>query len=68
VSNRETTTTINPIVDGKQWHLFEAEYTNVDGRFGLRFHALSMEHAAAIVEEIKETLTLTGQVTGEVKA
>jgi hypothetical protein len=62
------TTPIHCTVNGRQWHLFTADYKNDDGTFSLQFHALSMEHAAAVVEEIKETLTLKGQVIGSEKA
>lgn len=62
MNKREITTPIHCIVHGRRWHLFSAEYKNDDGTFTLNFHALSMEHAAAVVEEIKETLTLKGQL------
>jgi hypothetical protein len=62
INDKTIVTPIRVTVEGRAWRLFMAEYTNPDGKFSLTFHALSSEHAAAIVEEIKESLKLTGEV------
>jgi hypothetical protein len=54
-------------VKGQRWHLYGAEFTGADGAFGLHFYAISPEHAAMVVEDIKATLTLTGKFEGAVQ-
>lgn len=54
-------------VNGRTWSLYAAEYAGADGTFGLHFYAISMEHAAIVVEDIKTTLKLTGKYEGTVR-
>lgn len=68
MNEKTVTTEIHPVVNGVRWHLFTAGYETADGHFSLHFHAVSLEHAAAVVEEIKATLTLKGQLIGTEKA
>jgi hypothetical protein len=68
MNDKVITTPIHCTVNGRQWHLFSAEYKADQGTYTLHFHAISMEHAAAVVEDIKATLTLRGELIGEVKA
>lgn len=56
------------VVDGRTWRLFGVDYTTADGEFATYVYALSFEHAAAIVEELKQTARLGGQLEGWVKA
>ena len=62
------TTPIRCTVGGREWHLFTADYQADNSTYSLQFHAISMEHAAALVEDIRATLTLRGQLIGEQKA
>lgn len=58
---------LTTVVDGRKWNLFEVEFSTADGEFGTYIYALSFEHAAAIVEELKQTARLGGQLEGHVK-
>ncbi len=51
-------------VDGRDWHLFDIEYQTADGRFSFYIYALSHEHAAMMLDELKQTARVTGQVMG----
>lgn len=51
-------------VNGRTWLLYSLDYKTADGSFGTYFYAISDEHAAAIVQEIRETATLGGQIVG----
>lgn len=48
---------------GKDWHLFLASFGGAEGRFGIHFYAISMEHAAMVIEDIKASLKLDGRVS-----
>ncbi len=47
---------------GRDWHLYDIQYDTADGKFSFSIYALSMEHAAAMVEEIKTTARLVGRI------
>lgn len=49
-------------VDGREWLLYSVDFKTADGEFSTYIYALSFEHAAAIVEELRETARLGGQV------
>lgn len=51
-------------VDGRVWNLFDVEYQTADGKFGFYIYAINFEHASHIVEELKQTAKLSGQVLG----
>jgi hypothetical protein len=51
-------------VNGRTWLLFKADFITPDGEFSFYFYAISTEHAAAILADIKETATLGGQIQG----
>lgn len=55
-------------VDGRKWNLYSADYTTPDGRFSIYFYAISVEHAVAILADIKETAVLSGQVIDVIDA
>jgi hypothetical protein len=55
-------------VDGREWKLFNVDYNTPDGAFSFKIYAISFEHAAAIVEEIKETAKLGGMLDSWVAA
>jgi hypothetical protein len=59
---------LTTVVNGRTWRLFGVDFTTADGEFGTYIYALSFEHAAAIVEELKQTARLGGQLEGHVKA
>lgn len=54
-------------VKGQPWSLYMAEFTGAEGTFEIHFYAVSMEHAAIVVEDIKGSLKLVGRFVGSVK-
>lgn len=50
-------------VNGRDWHQFTCEYTTPDGKFGFEIYALSAEHASYMLQDLKETAVLLGQVS-----
>jgi hypothetical protein len=40
-------------VDGRTWRLFPCSFDTADGKFGFTLYALSLEHAAAMLAELK---------------
>lgn len=54
-------------VNGRTWRLFDVEWTGADGHFSFYIYAISAEHAGHIVDEIKETAKLGGEIVGHVK-
>lgn len=59
---------LTTVVDGRTWRLFDVLYTTADGEFSTYIYALSFEHAALLVEELRQTARLGGQIEGWVKA
>jgi hypothetical protein len=55
---------ISTVVSGKTWHLFGVSFDTAEGEFGTYIYALSFEHASYIVEELKQTARLSGQLEG----
>ncbi len=49
-------------VNGKEWYLFSVDYDTADGKFTTYIYALSLEHAFMLVEEMKQTARVGGQV------
>lgn len=49
-------------VNGRVWNLFTFDYETPDGQFCGYLHAVSHEHAAALLADMKETAELKGQV------
>jgi hypothetical protein len=47
-------------VDGRTWRLFPCSFDTADGKFGFTLYALSLEHAAAMLAELKATAVLDG--------
>lgn len=56
------------VVDGRVWKLYGVDYTTADGEFSTYIYAISFEHASAIVEELKQTARLGGEIQGFVAA
>lgn len=50
------------VVDGRMWRTYTCSYDTADGRFAFEIMALSMEHAAAMLEELKATAKLDGEI------
>jgi hypothetical protein len=61
---QEVTLPLTTVVDGRTWHLFSVEFDTADGKFSTYIYALDSGHAGLIVEEMKQTLTLSGQLAG----
>ena len=53
---------LRTVVDGKTWHLYSYEYQSPDGVFRGFLHALSMEHAAALIGDMKDSAELSGKM------
>lgn len=49
-------------VNGRQWYLYSFSYQTKDGQFSGYLHAISAEHASYMLEEMKETAVLDGQI------
>ena len=53
---------ISCVAGGRKWLLFLFEYATPDGIFSGYLHAISAEHAAAMLADLKENAELKGQV------
>lgn len=53
-------------VDGRQWRTYTCSYETADGTFCFTIMAISMEHAAAMLAELKETARLDGELSEEI--
>ena len=53
---------LRTVVDGRIWHLYTYEYQTSGGVFVGYLHALSMEHAAALLCDMKDGAELTGKM------
>lgn len=51
---------LRTVVDGRTWHLYTYQYPTPDGVFVGYMHALSMEHAAALVLDLRAGAELVG--------
>ena len=49
-------------VKGRQWRLYTFDFTTPDGIFSSYFYAISDEHAAALLLDMKQTAELKGQM------
>jgi hypothetical protein len=49
-------------VSGHQWNLYGFSYKTPDGNFSGYLHATSPEHASYMLEELKATAVLDGQI------
>lgn len=52
------------IVDGREWRTYCCSYDTPDGTFGFNIMAISLDHALMMIEELKQT----ARVDGELKA
>ena len=48
--------------EGRIWCLYTFDFNTPDGTFSSYFYAVSDEHAAALLMDMKETATLSGQM------
>lgn len=46
------------VEQGRIWALFPVDFTTAEGTFSVYLYAINREHAAAILEELKETAVL----------
>lgn len=51
-------------VRGKTWHLYSFEWGGADGTFCGHFYAISDDHAALVLQDIKDTAKLNGRLYG----
>jgi len=61
---QKVTLPFDVVVAGRNWKLYTFEYKTADGTFSSYMYAISDEHAAAIIEEIKDTAVLLGKIEG----
>jgi hypothetical protein len=56
---------MDPFIDfkGRKWYPYQVEFKTPDGTFVFTIHALNFDHAHMVVEELKQTATLQGQIT-----
>ncbi|MDA8485114.1 hypothetical protein NNO07_18770 [Pseudomonas resinovorans] len=54
-------------VDGRNWHLFTFEYATPDGKFTGYLYAISPEHAAEMLMDLKANAALSGQMVGVIE-
>ena len=45
-------------INGLQWQLFPVDFKTEEGTFSVYLYAINREHAAAILQELKETAVL----------
>lgn len=51
---------LRTVLDGRLWQLYSYEYQTPDGKFCGYLHAVSMEHAAALVGDLRAGAELVG--------
>lgn len=56
------------VVDGRTWKMYACSYDTADGKFAFAIMAISMEHAAAMLEELKATAKLDGELDSVIPA
>ena len=49
-------------VAGRKWNLYSFTYKTEEGNFVGYLHALSFEHASYMLEELKQTAEIDGQI------
>lgn len=49
---------------GRKWHPYEVVFDTPEGEFGMHIYAINDEHAAAMLQDLKETGRITGQTIG----
>ncbi|WP_314408830.1 hypothetical protein [Pseudomonas kuykendallii] len=62
MSITEVTLPMSCVVNGRLWNLYTFQYKTPDGEFCGYLHAVSDEHAAALLADMKETAELKGQI------
>lgn len=60
--NQPVVLPLSCVVNGTTWQLFTFEYQTPDGEFCGYLYAVSMEHAAAMLGDMKESAVLKGQI------
>jgi hypothetical protein len=56
------------VVDGRTWKTYACSYDSPDGRFAFTIMAISMEHAAAMLADLKDNAKLDGELSDEIPA
>jgi hypothetical protein len=51
-------------VGGRDWRLFDIAFQTADGEYSVYMYALSFEHAQMMLDELKQTARVAGQVEG----
>lgn len=55
------------VVEGRTWSLFDVQYSTPDGTYSTYIYALSFAHAAMILDDLKQTARIGGQVLDVVR-
>lgn len=50
------------VVNGREWRTYTCSYDTPDGKFCFEIMAISMEHAAAMLADLKENAVLDGEL------
>lgn len=50
------------IVDGKEWRTYCCSYDTADGTFAFNIMALSHEHALMMMDELKQSARVDGEL------
>lgn len=56
------------VVDGREWRRFLCSYDSADGRFSFEIMALSHDHALMMLDELKQTAKVDGELKGQLDA
>lgn len=51
------------VVNGVEWFPFAVEFKSSDGVFQVIIYAVSFEHASYLLEELKQSGEIVGQIT-----
>lgn len=55
---------LTTIYQQREWKLFSVSWQSADGPFSMYIYAINMEHAVALLEELKETAKVDGLMKG----
>jgi len=50
---------------GVKWHPYEVIFDTPEGEFGMHLYAINDEHAAAMLQDLKETGRISGQTINQ---
>lgn len=60
--SKKTELPVSVVCDGRTWNLYAFEFDTPDGTFSSYLYAISDEHAAELLVDMKETARISGQI------